>query len=138
MRRSFSLVEVIITIFILVLILAAVFPFFQEGFSQARQARNQAVALGLIQEKLEAISANNQTQVEDPALEEECLDLGFTAGEYEPVFKQLCNAGLVRATEVTEVVEDMDGSGDPELSRVQVRVSWGNQEIEIITLEAKY
>ncbi|MCF7873826.1 MAG: type II secretion system GspH family protein [Candidatus Omnitrophica bacterium] len=129
-RKSFSLVEVTITVFVLGLIMAAVLPVFRKGFLAAESSKNRTVALNLVRGKLEELAFLNTVDPADSGTED-CAVLD-PSGKFD---------GFTRETTVTEESVDVDGDGvlDPGmLSENKVKVSWKNNQFEVVTLEAKY
>lgn len=130
MKKSFSLVEVTITVFILGLIMAAVLPVFRESFLSIRSSKDRTIALNLIRGKLEKIAFNNTVNPGESETED-CTNLS-PSGKFD---------GFTRETTITQEPVDVDGDGSPDpdtLSRVKVELRWADNQLEVVTLEAKY
>jgi len=128
MKKSFTLIEVLIAIFILTVGILAVFAIFPLGIQIASSSKMATVATYLAQEKIEEVISKSYDEISDATFPDE-LSLPSPFSAYK------------RETEVT--CFDPNGSsppncsdGDTGIKRIEVTVSWGTatKEIELVTL----
>jgi len=119
-KKGFTIIEVIVAVFILAVGIVAVLNMFPLGIQMARSSQMASVAVHLGQEKIEEMLSDTYNNlIEGTATEEYGSIPGFEG------HKRKTNINCVNYENLLEVSCDYDLTNDPEpLKKIEVEVFW--------------